>query len=66
MSTGNAVRTRKPAYQNKVAFYHNRNSKKTKTILSLPNAGLCKRCHDIIEWKKKYRKYKPLKAPTKW
>jgi len=27
--------------------------------------GLCPKCHGIIEWRKKYRKYKPLKAPRK-
>jgi hypothetical protein len=32
----------------------------------LPNEGLCPRCHDIIEWKKKYRKYKPLTTPKRW
>jgi len=49
-----------PRHQNRTAFKHNKNSKKTLTILSLPNEGLCPRCHEIIEWKKKYRKYKPL------
>lgn len=66
MSTSNAKRTRAPKYKNKVAFSHNKGSKKTAKILGLPNQGLCKRCYDKIEWRKKYRKYKPLKAPTKW
>lgn len=57
---------KKPKHQNSVAFKHNKGSKKTAKILSLPNQGLCKRCWDKIEWRKKYRKYKPLKAPTKW
>ncbi|ELR21715.1 uncharacterized protein ACA1_384380 [Acanthamoeba castellanii str. Neff] len=48
-----------------VAFKHNKNSKKTINILALPNEGLCPRCHDIIEWKKKYRKYKPLTTPKR-
>ena len=55
-----------PAYQNNFKFRHNPNSQKTKKILSLPNEGLCKKCHDIIEWKKQYRKYKPLTMPAKW
>lgn len=29
-------------------------------------AGLCVRCREKIEWKKKYDKYKPLTAPRKW
>jgi hypothetical protein len=53
------------AHQNKYAFRHNKNSKKTAKILALPNFGVCKRCHDIIEWRKKYRKYKPIKDPAK-
>jgi hypothetical protein len=35
-------------------------------ILSIPNSGVCPRCHDQIEWKRKYRKYKPLKEPGSW
>lgn len=34
-------------------------------IAALPNQGLCEKCHEIIEWKKKYRKYKPLTQPGK-
>ena len=26
---------------------------------------VCQRCREKIEWKKKYRKYKPLTAPAK-
>jgi len=56
---------RRPAHQNSFGFRHNKNSKLTKKIASLPIVGLCQRCHDQIEWKKKYRKYKPLSAPSK-
>jgi len=52
-----------PAHQNKFAFTHNPNSRKTKCILSLPNVGVCRRCHDKLEWRKKYRKYKPRTQP---
>jgi len=30
----------------------------------MPNEGLCRRCTDKIEWRKKYRKYKPLSKPA--
>lgn len=50
---------RAPAHQNRFAFRHNPKSKKTDKILSSPNVGVCKRCHEKIEWRKKYRKYKP-------
>lgn len=54
-----------PKYQNKFAFAHNPKSKKTQQIAKIPNVGLCKHCHDIIEWRKKFRKYKPLKMPSR-
>jgi len=57
---------KRPVHMNRVAFTHNKNSKKTAIILSLPNQGLCGRCHEMIEWKKRYRKYKPLTVPKKW
>jgi len=52
-------------HQNKVAFKHNKASRKTAKILSLPNEGLCSKCHDIIEWRKRFRKYKSLSTPRK-
>ena len=52
-----------PKHQNKTSFADNPHSTKSTQIHSLPNAGLCQRCHDIIEWKKKYHKFKPLTAP---
>jgi len=57
---GNPAKKRPPKYQDRVAFRHNKNSSTTKKILALPNQGLCSHCHEIVEWKKKYRKYKPL------
>lgn len=56
---------KRPAHQNKKAFHGNPHSVKTAKIQALPNEGLCQKCHDIIEWKKKYHKFKPLKAPRK-
>jgi hypothetical protein len=54
----------KPAHQNAFAFKHNPNSKKTRQIHRISHGGLCKRCQEQIEWRKKYRKYKPLKSPS--
>ena len=53
-----------PVHQNSFAFKHNKNSKKTQVIKRIQHSGLCKRCHEQVEWRKKYRKYKPLKAPS--
>jgi len=30
------------------------------------NEGVCRRCRDQLAWRKKYRKYKPLKTAAKW
>jgi hypothetical protein len=56
---------KRPAHQNKFKFYHNPNSKKTIQILAIQHRGLCNRCEQQIEWRKTYRKYKPLKEPNR-
>lgn len=56
---------RKPAHQNTFAFRHNPKSKLTDKILASPNEGVCKKCYDKIEWRKQYRKYKPLSQPAR-
>ncbi|KAJ2846667.1 hypothetical protein IWW36_004239 [Coemansia brasiliensis] len=62
---GSGAKKGAPKYQNKFAYSHNKGSKKTQKILSLPIDGLCRRCTDQIEWRKQYRKYKPLTVPKK-
>jgi hypothetical protein len=52
-------------YKNVYAFHHNKSSKKTKLILSFPINGLCGKCTRLIEWRKRYRKYKPLTVPRR-
>ncbi|XP_031561540.1 uncharacterized protein C9orf85 homolog [Actinia tenebrosa] len=54
-------------YQNAIAFKNDLHdtSKTTKLINSTPVVGVCTRCRDAIEWRKKFKKYKPLKAPKK-
>jgi len=52
-------------YQNVVAFHHNKGSKLTKKILESPIHDVCRKCRDMIEWRKRYRKYKPLTVPKK-
>mmetsp|Transcript_4116 Transcript_4116/g.7592 ORF Transcript_4116/g.7592 Transcript_4116/m.7592 type:complete len:175 (-) Transcript_4116:141-665(-) len=54
-----------PRHKNTVAFKHNKHSKLTKKIEGIAHDGLCPKCAGIIKWRKKYRKYKPLKAPKK-
>ncbi|KAJ2808838.1 hypothetical protein H4R20_000580 [Coemansia guatemalensis] len=62
---GSGAKKGAPKYQNKFAYTHNKGSKKTQAILALPVDGLCRRCTDQIQWRKQYRKYKPLTAPRK-
>ncbi|CAM9963702.1 unnamed protein product, partial [Scytosiphon promiscuus] len=59
-----ATRTRKPKHQNSFAYRHNPKSQKTAKILGSVNAGLCASCHDKVEWRKRYRKYRPLRQPA--
>jgi hypothetical protein len=54
-----------PAHQNSFAFIHNVKSKMTDKILDSPNTHVCRRCHDKIEWRKQYRKYKVRTIPGK-
>ncbi|XP_053601673.1 uncharacterized protein C9orf85 homolog [Plodia interpunctella] len=66
-SRGNISRKRPQKHQNKTAFKNDLHdtSHKTKLLNSLEITGVCKRCKDIIDWKIKYKKYKPLTAPKK-
>ncbi|RKP08902.1 hypothetical protein THASP1DRAFT_3124, partial [Thamnocephalis sphaerospora] len=52
-------------YQNKEAYHHNRASKKTAKILALPISHVCTHCREVLEWRKQFRKYKPLTQPKK-
>ena len=58
-------RRKGPAHQNTFAFKHNPNSKLTAKILAMPIAHVCRRCHEKLEWRKQYRKYKPRTQPGK-
>ncbi|CAK1548549.1 unnamed protein product [Leptosia nina] len=66
-SKGNVRRNRPQKHQNRTAFRNDLHdtSKKTKSLNALQVSGVCTRCKEIIEWKIKYKKYKPLAAPRK-
>lgn len=66
-SRGSNVRTRPQKYQNRTAFKNTLHdcSHKTKFYNSLEVTGVCNRCKEIIEWKIKYKKYKPLTTVRK-
>lgn len=54
-------------YQNSTAYKPSRygETRQMKLAAALPLAGICPRCKEKIEWKRKYGKYKPLTAPKK-
>ena len=65
---GNVRKSGPPAHQNNEKFIPSRADKhntKQNLINTLPDDGCCKKCADVIEWKKAYGKYKPLKTPAK-
>ncbi|KAL3865957.1 hypothetical protein ACJMK2_043301 [Sinanodonta woodiana] len=64
---GNVQKKGPPKHQNKTAFKNNLHdkTKKTSMINRLQVAGVCRRCKDIIDWKIKYKKYKPLTQAKK-
>lgn len=70
MSTqrGNTKRTRAQKFDNNHAFKNTMHDKSRKTAMlnSLDIHGVCARCKEQIDWRIKYKKYKPLSAPKKW
>lgn len=61
---GNASRCRPQKHQNRFAFKNNLHDTniRTKRLNAIQINHVCPRCKDILEWKIKYKKYKPLKA----
>ncbi|EDO38808.1 predicted protein [Nematostella vectensis] len=52
-------------FQNTSAFKNNLHDStlKQKQINGFTISGVCARCQETIDWKRKYKKYKPLTAP---
>ncbi|KAF9116024.1 hypothetical protein BGX27_005257 [Mortierella sp. AM989] len=53
------------AHKNAYAFHANKSSKITKKIAAMPVGGLCEKCVEVIMWRKKFKKYKPLTTMKK-
>ncbi|XP_023659015.1 uncharacterized protein C9orf85 homolog [Paramormyrops kingsleyae] len=64
---GNTARTRGQKYQNTTAFKNNKygTSVQVKTATAKVHDGVCQHCKDVLEWKVRYNKYKPLTQPRK-
>lgn len=67
MSTqrGNATRTRPQKHKNRTVFKNDLHDKTPlqKRLNSLHVSEVCQHCKGVIEWKIKYKKYKPLTQP---
>lgn len=62
---GDMQRCRAQKHQNKTVFKNDLHDKsdKIKKLNAMSINEVCKHCSDVIQWKIKYRKYKPLTAP---
>ncbi|KAM9095749.1 uncharacterized protein C9orf85 homolog isoform X2 [Sarcophilus harrisii] len=65
---GNVTRTRPQRHQNAFSFKNDKfdTSIQTKRINAKLHDGVCQRCKEVLEWRVKYSKYKPLSKPKKW
>ncbi|XP_029915796.1 uncharacterized protein C9orf85 homolog [Myripristis murdjan] len=64
---GNVCRSRGQKHQNVTAFKNDKYGAtvQVKKAKSKIHDGLCQHCKDVLEWKVKYNKYKPLTQPRK-
>ncbi|XP_055206763.1 uncharacterized protein C9orf85 homolog isoform X7 [Gorilla gorilla gorilla] len=64
---GNVARSRPQKHQNTFSFKNDKFDKsvQTKKINAKLHDGVCQRCKEVLEWRVKYSKYKPLSKPKK-
>ncbi|XP_053150002.1 uncharacterized protein C9orf85 homolog [Hemicordylus capensis] len=64
---GNSSRTRAQRHQNAQVFRNDKydTSAQRKKINAKLHEGLCQHCKDVLEWRVKFNKYKPLTKPKK-
>ncbi|XP_060156829.1 uncharacterized protein C9orf85 homolog isoform X2 [Globicephala melas] len=64
---GNVARSRPQRHQNTFSFKNDKFDKsvQTKKINAKLHDGVCQRCKEVLEWRVKYSKYKPLSKPKK-
>ncbi|XP_039254287.1 uncharacterized protein C9orf85 homolog [Styela clava] len=61
---GNTQRSRPQKHQNHTAWKSNNTNQVLKGSRNFTN-NVCTKCKELIEWKLKYNKYKPLSKPKK-
>ncbi|KAM3938063.1 uncharacterized protein C9orf85 homolog [Leptodactylus fuscus] len=64
---GNVQRSRPQKHRNVTVYKNDKydSSAKTKKINSKQHDGVCQHCKDVLEWRVKFNKYKPLSQPKK-
>ncbi|KAM4050529.1 uncharacterized protein C9orf85 homolog isoform 1-T1 [Anomaloglossus baeobatrachus] len=64
---GNVQRSRPQKHRNVTVYKNDKydSSSKTKQINSKQHDGVCQHCKDVLEWRVKFNKYKPLSQPRK-
>ncbi|XP_039097517.1 uncharacterized protein C9orf85 homolog [Hyaena hyaena] len=64
---GNVARSRPQRHQNTFSFKNDKFDKsiQTKKINAKLHDGVCQHCKEVLEWRVKYSKYKPLSKPKK-
>ncbi|XP_078070065.1 uncharacterized protein C9orf85 homolog [Mustelus asterias] len=64
---GNVARKRAQKHQNAIGFKNDKyiKSERIKRLNAMVHSGVCKRCKEVLEWKIKYNKYKPLSQARK-
>ncbi|XP_015262464.1 PREDICTED: uncharacterized protein C9orf85 homolog [Gekko japonicus] len=64
---GNVARTRPQRHQNAEVFRNDKHDTSTqrKKINAKLHEGLCQHCKEVLEWRVKFNKYKPLTKPKK-
>jgi hypothetical protein len=63
MPSTNPNKTKVQKYKNKTKYVPNKYNPLLNS--TTPTTGCCKKCFDIIEWKKQYGKYKTITKPGK-
>ncbi|KAH1169058.1 uncharacterized protein C9orf85 homolog [Mauremys mutica] len=64
---GNVARSRPQRHQNSRVFKNDKYDKSAqrKKINAKLHDGVCQRCKEVLEWRVKFSKYKPLSKPKK-
>lgn len=65
---GNTSRSRPQKYKNVTKFKNDKydSGKLIQSLNQMKMTDLCSKCEEVISWKIRYRKYKPLSVAAFW